>query len=475
LQVNKGKSDIQLTAFTANGFFYGSSGYNRNGGHRLELSYDPQRASDFFLYLNGQTYLIVDRSGTGTYPANTTDYYVSDEVDETRTKIIFNNIQWDTDGNGSDVFTFGYIPSGQLVISVDSSDASCTNGVANNDGVIKVNVISGLKGLNYKIVNTGDTSIQRTGLLFADTVQVDSLPAGAYAITMSELGGYDFQSSSSSSFRPSAVTAGSLRNADCSVDFLAGVKDSAAAVGFAVSSAKTLTVSSGGFNLPNYGVQKIGGQLYLLTQGNVSSTPIGTVQTGDKITVAKSGNNLVISVNGAVISTTSIAAADQSQYWLAAVTLPAGVAGSELANLNITGFAGGTWLTSDNMTESLSSSSVATATATVSADCSPAAEEAVVPEPTPAPVSVPTVEPLSIYYRSTGNMKSFTAKLTLNKPGEGASQLLVFNMSGRLVYQTMLSNNQKVQTVNVTLQVPGVYIVKAITPEGEYSKKALIR
>jgi hypothetical protein len=76
-------------------------------GHKVELSYLAQRASGLASYKNGNAYLIVDRSGDGQF-TGTVDSYPCDELDATRSKIIFNNVFWDTDGNGKDAFTFGY-------------------------------------------------------------------------------------------------------------------------------------------------------------------------------------------------------------------------------------------------------------------------------------------------------------------------------------------------------------------------------
>lgn len=98
-------SKIQLTNFRHGGFV--------DTGHKVELSYLPQKASDFANNLNGKTSLIIDRSGSGSFTGETETYFC-DEIDEKRSKIIFNNIFWDTDGNGVDVFTFGYNNSALL-------------------------------------------------------------------------------------------------------------------------------------------------------------------------------------------------------------------------------------------------------------------------------------------------------------------------------------------------------------------------
>ena len=98
ISIGSNSSSVQLTDFRHGGFV--------DTGHKVELSYLPQRASAFANYRERRTSLIIDRSGNGNFSGDV-DSYSCDEVDERRSKIIFNNIFWDTDMNGKDAFTFG--------------------------------------------------------------------------------------------------------------------------------------------------------------------------------------------------------------------------------------------------------------------------------------------------------------------------------------------------------------------------------
>lgn len=102
LSIGSNAFDIKLTDFRHGGFV--------DTGNKVELSYINQRASAFANYKIGKTYLIVDRLN------GIIDTIPCDEVDESRSKIIFNNVFWDTDRNGRDAFTFGYISSGPLLV-----------------------------------------------------------------------------------------------------------------------------------------------------------------------------------------------------------------------------------------------------------------------------------------------------------------------------------------------------------------------
>lgn len=53
--------------------------------------------------------LVIDRSGTGTYPPGASEIYYSDYVDSSR-MLYFTGLHWDIDRNGIDRFSFAYLP-----------------------------------------------------------------------------------------------------------------------------------------------------------------------------------------------------------------------------------------------------------------------------------------------------------------------------------------------------------------------------
>lgn len=114
ISIGTNSQNMNLNNFRHGGFV--------DTGNRVELSYSPQRASGFAYNSSYSTYLIIDRSGTGNF-SGAIRYVKSDEYDPIRSKIIFNNVFWDTDNSGSDAFTFGY-GSGAVLRSakVDEND-----------------------------------------------------------------------------------------------------------------------------------------------------------------------------------------------------------------------------------------------------------------------------------------------------------------------------------------------------------------
>lgn len=55
---------------------------------------------------SGSFWLAIDRKGNGISDSDKLEYIKADKIDE-KGFVFFNNIQWDTDGSGTDVFTFG--------------------------------------------------------------------------------------------------------------------------------------------------------------------------------------------------------------------------------------------------------------------------------------------------------------------------------------------------------------------------------
>jgi hypothetical protein len=93
--------DFKLGDFRHGGFV--------NTGHRLELSYDPNRASVFANPTIGKIYLLIDDSGQTQFSSyNFNREYPCDELDTVRRKIIFNNVFWDSSPTGTYYFTFAY-------------------------------------------------------------------------------------------------------------------------------------------------------------------------------------------------------------------------------------------------------------------------------------------------------------------------------------------------------------------------------
>lgn len=98
--MGKSQFDFKLIDFRHGGFV--------NTGHKIELSYDSNRASGFINPEIGKVYLLIDPTEQGLFLPNNIVPYACDEIDAIRSKIIFNNVFWDSNSTGKYYFTFAY-------------------------------------------------------------------------------------------------------------------------------------------------------------------------------------------------------------------------------------------------------------------------------------------------------------------------------------------------------------------------------
>ena len=67
---------------------------------------------------------------------------------------------------------------------------------------------------------------------------------------------------------------------------------------------------------------------------------------------------------------------------------------------------------------------------------------------------------------------NFTIYVNLDAPSE--VMILIFNTSGALIAQLRNAELQASTTFSTSINTPGIYIVKALTAEGEFSKSIII-
>lgn len=71
-------------------------------------------------------YLVIDRSGSGAFDSLDCDYFVHDSIDG-NAYVYFNNIEWDIDGSGKDIFGFSPGKSVSKVKMATLPDSLCEN------------------------------------------------------------------------------------------------------------------------------------------------------------------------------------------------------------------------------------------------------------------------------------------------------------------------------------------------------------
>ncbi len=143
----------------------------------VELSTYGSNAQEFYSQREN-AYLIIDRSGTGDFEGELVEYYETSGYDSQRYKILFENIAWDTDGNGKDVFTFAYKES-DLVATVEGKDPDCIT----KKGSMVLDILEGDPYYYYTLKKETE-SIISDSLFYKKNQRIDSLNPGTYTLSL---------------------------------------------------------------------------------------------------------------------------------------------------------------------------------------------------------------------------------------------------------------------------------------------------
>lgn len=429
-------------------------------GSKIELSYDASRASEFANNTD-RSFLIIDRSGTGDFNIDNVEYYPVSDIDAARKKIIFNNVIWDADGNGKDVFSFGYKDATVKLIALEDGIApTCVNGVLQENGKINIEVKEGLPGYKYTLIKTGTTAVLQTGTFYESKKILTDIASGSYDLTL-EMVGTNFERSGGSGQVGVTTNTTLLQSGSGSLEW--AVTDFASDKYIGFINQKTTRTSA----VLNYGVQIKQNQLYFWNKGVASGTSLATLTKGSKIKLEIQNGTLQCSVDSVVVGTQNLAAADVALAYYGFVALEG--ASSGIYNLVHTGFVVSptklVWGTAAylNITEGDGVLSKVTQKIILTA---PECNE-ILPPVTPVITDNLIVSPVPSKVGA-----NFNIYVKLNNPSE--VMVLIFNTTGTLIQQIRNPQSQKEATITTSLPAAGIYIIKVLTTEGEFSKSIII-
>ena len=430
-------------------------------GNQLELSYIDQRAAEFADHKE-RSYLLVDRSGTGEFKKETTDLYTSDEYDPYRRKIIFNNVFFDTDANGKDVFTFAYRES-NLIADVEKVNPECdTNGNPLSDGKLKINVRRGDEGFEYQLYHEDSLQAVKKGAFFGKELVLEGLPLGKYNLNLKEIGGFNFVSDSTS------VEAKGNSHRYINTTTLGDVYETTLKSTDQIyqMGLNPIPNPSGVANIVlNYGFEINKFKIYLIENRIRKADPVPGIElkSGDKLEIYNNERAKVqYRVNGVVFHTLNITT---TYFFMAKLNNNVGAA----YNVKNTGGTYTNWNYQGTKVEPLSDSEVS---------------HSVVLESKCLPVVVPPEEPeipellsrtnknLVLYYKDFSNQSEITARVSLKKASP--LTLTIFNFSGIMVYSKDITESKTDHELDIKGLPKGVYVMKAFTLEGEFSQKMII-
>jgi hypothetical protein len=432
-------------------------------GSQIELSYDNQIAAEF---ANNTTksYLIIDRSGTGNFPTGKVDYYPVDDLDPSRKKLIFNTVFWDTDGNGKDVFSFGYRDSSVKLIATEQAvSPTCLNNVLQQDGKINIEIKEGLPGYKYSLNKTGSTAVLDSGVFYEATKTLTNLTAGDYDVTLEMIGTNFEKSVNATGIATVATTTALPANTNGSLEWVVTDFNADKYIGF-IDQKTNLNNS-----LLNYGVQLKQDKLYFWNKGIAGTTPLATLIKGSKIKLERQGNNIICSLNGTQVGSQTIAATGTAASYYGFVALDA--ANNSIYNLLHTGFVISplklAWTSATNLTVTegdATTNKVIQKVTILPTECIPVI---VVP-----PIVVIADKLLVSPIPSKANA-NFNVYVSLDNTSE--VMVLIFNAAGGLITQLRNATPQKGNTFVTSLPTAGIYIIKVLTEEGEFTKTIIIQ
>lgn len=128
-------------------------------------------------------WLVIDRTASGDFHSSTLEFKKMDFIDADG-KAHFNNLEWDTDSSGRDVF--GVIPAQELLFYTAIHAPSCT---ARNDGDMQVRVLGGQPP--YRLSLQSDNGVQEH-VVIADNTSAhpfETITAGKYALKVTDAAG----------------------------------------------------------------------------------------------------------------------------------------------------------------------------------------------------------------------------------------------------------------------------------------------
>jgi len=438
----------------------------RNGGftdtgNRVELSY--ARASEFKDNNRGRSYLVIDRSGTGNFTSGDVEYIPSDEVDASRQKVIFNNVFFDTDGNGTDAFTFAYGAPG-ISGEVELVEPDC-NGDSNGEIIIKLT--SGTPAFNYTLTDLATEQVVKSGKEDSYTIHLTDLPEGDYELNISEAGGFSFESTSASGTPTRAKTTNFFPVYEGSLEWRVSDLTDSYMVGYTTIAEDVNSTK----NIIHYGLKKQGSALYKVLNGKLTALNV-SVATDDILKVSKTMTGITYYKNGVQIGTASIGLLDYLLKFYGLIDMSEGPA--RILNVNAIGFFNlldYKWNSMNNVKLSGSDNSSITYPVKLVDACG--GQNSNSPQTTTGQIA-PTVnnDLLKLIYHKG----SLQVKAEIDSEEPLAVSFVVYNLQGQLVKQVSLTAPHKKQSANIHLPATGSYIIKAITSGNrEYTKKFIVQ
>lgn len=436
-------------------------------GSLAELSYNLTPGKEFADYCRKRTVMLIDPSGEGDFDIHGNSNIRCSKPDITRGKTIFRNIFWDADGSGSDVFTFAYYDG----ISYDATPtpSTCENGVSRNDGSIDIDINIGTPVYSYVLSVdtvagkvTGETIA--SGTFIGDTHRIENLAPGAYTLAVSQGGGNEIYATGNALYTSYSHDTKTYLSGD--ISWTVADTKSHYRVGLEPSLTDEIT---------QYGFDVRGDKAHIIVKGYTSLTQYVTVKEGDVLSVTVKNMQVTYKLNGQTVHHEYVWSLRAWRF-----CIKYGKGETHITGLTVNGSPVSSFTTNGNVQIETPKTSTTTMTVYVGSEC-----DGSMPNGTRARenrISDSTKQ--SDDTENSANDEKFTvsgngsatgiyeAKLTQDKPV--AATLMVFDVSGKLVASRQMTG-ESVKLADFKVPASGVYVVKAISENGEHTRKISVK
>lgn len=412
--------------------------------------------------------MLIDPSGEGHFDTGTATMVKCSSPDISRGKTMFHNILWDADGNGSDVFTFAYFDG--ISADVEAHPTTCLDGVPQKDGYLDIGINIGTP--IYKYVLTVDTvagmkkdDIVASGSFMGDTHRIDNLATGTYTLTITQGGGNDIHGKGNLLYSTYSHT--DRRFTGGEIEWTVTETGSWYRIGAEPSVAEDIT---------QWGYDVRGDKAYFIIDGYTSLTQGVNIKPGDTLGLKISGIYVRWYHNGVEVLKKS---AWTLRLWR--VCIKYGRGETHITDLTINGQPVDDFEINGNVQIETPKSSTVAYTVHIGNECDPSAPNGIEPKQdvvigeadhgTQDSGQAERNSQLSVY-NEDGTTHIFDAVLDRGK--NGPATLMVFDTSGKLVYEGQMEGDV-IKTSRFRVPMSGVYVVKAITDDGEHTRKILAK
>ena len=448
-EIASGETALNIPKLRRNGF--------GDSGNMVELGYGVLAKGNKFAgadYRN--VFMLIDRNAGDKTDIHENIIIRCSRKDASREKLIFDNIFMDTDGSGSDTFTFACFDG--ILARLTPHDASCTGGKPRKDGSLDISMVVGLPSFSYSLLadsveNMEKGAVASRGNFTTKTYTVKNLLPGNYSLLIKQNAGIDIMAESTGGVEY-AHAVGRRKQGEVTWTIPSLTSDYRAGLCTTLGLGKNILH---GFDVKNATAQVV-----------VEGKPMGaavTLNGGDALGIIFTPDTVSYTVNGIVVHR---AAKKAGLGWLFGMGFNKGL--STIDGLSIDG--GDFALTSVSRgvayeTKKAVEDSMAVI---IGSECSPNVPKAQARSAENTSSIERQAHSALTVTRKDGTGMAFSAELRLAK--ETDAELLVYDTSGRLLSRTDMAGGT-IKRADFTVPQTGVYVVKALTLEEEFTKKIM--